>query len=125
MKLVNANLKSAKEFANRMMDGEVFYFNDWEYAYYPHEGGFYKHLPSHKMHVHVCLCLYEDIQIEAKWYEDIEKPVICWVSDNSREERDCVDLIIAKVKGGYYTGGTYWKYATPVTADDLYKGEIK
>ena len=33
MKLINAHLKNEKEFSARMIDGDVFYLNGWQYSY--------------------------------------------------------------------------------------------
>ena len=118
MKLVDAKLSSAKEFANRMMDGEIFYREGWSYLYYC--GEFLREHPQEFDTCPINLEKYGEMQVKAKWDENIEKPILCWVSDISGNEKDFAALIVEKC-GGYYhiADGARWKYATPVTMSDL------
>lgn len=126
MKLVDAKLKSAKEFATRMIDGEVFYFDGCKYAYCISESCFYRESLNDQLDAgYINLEAYKEMQIEAKWYDDIKKPILCWISHHSKNKKTEAQFIEEKVEGGYMTtSGIRYKYVTPVTAEDLYKGEL-
>lgn len=132
MKLVDANLSSAKEFANRMMDGEVFYFTGRKCAYSPYEGRFYMKATGNSTDLlPLSLKAYTEMQIEAKWDDGIKEPVICWVRNIRGDERACsitekrVALITSEMNGCYFdSDGAAWNCVTPITADDLYNGEL-
>ena len=119
LKLVDANLKSEKEFANRMMDGEVFYYKGFSHRFF--NGYFSRVKLDERLILPIDFGRYKEMLIEAKWDDDIKKPILCWVSDISGNEKNFAALIIGKCGEGYYfeADGARWKYATPVTAEDL------
>ncbi len=120
MKLKNANLKSEMEFANRMMDGEVFYLDGWKCAFCAPGSRFMMESPNRCMSRSLGLESYKDMQIEAKWDDDIKEPILCWVSSESGDDRVMAVFIIEK-QGEFYieSDDTLWRYATPVTMSDL------
>lgn len=60
------------------------------------------------------------------WYENITKPVLCWVSDGNPDERLCIMHIrefrentTRQFFCNNHFGGISWKYATPVKKGEL------
>lgn len=55
-----------------------------------------------------------------QWYENITKPVLCWVSDKDQFDKLSVARIIERGSDRLYkdTEGMYWDCATPVTDEE-------
>lgn len=64
-----------------------------------------------------------DLFFTTKWYDNITKPVLCWVTDGSPEFEDKYLAILIESYdeevGFMSTDETDWKYAKPVVAEDL------
>ena len=67
----------------------------------------------------------EDLeQHDVEWFNDINKPVMCWVSNEDLNEKKYVELVTRYYnKSGEFTSiqGNDWKFATPVTSDTFLK----
>ena len=121
---VNAGLKSKKELATRLMEGDVFY----------HKGS-----NGSKMKVHFDPSgrspfridayplssfwdMFEEFTEKQEWFNNIGDRVPCWVSNTDPTSRYCVDTIHTYKTSsdvpfcGYYED---WRYATPLKEDDL------
>lgn len=119
MKLVNAGIKSKKELAQRLIDGEVFFNSNGHKVYFDcgENNPFrvnYSPMDSGWRH-------YEGFRVEPPWYENITEPAICWVWD-SDEGSKLLQLVVSFGDDPDYPFTTkYNKFtnARPVTSDDL------
>ena len=129
-KLIPANIKSKKELAQRMLDGEVFvtsrgnkiYFNPETTCYSPFT--FYNKGRDEEASIVGAWDSYKDLFIkeEVEWYEEIpEQGVLCWhrgviansiiriMSYDSVQERAVCDKIL----------GASLNNLTPLTEDEI------
>jgi hypothetical protein len=123
MKTVNAGIKTVEEAMIRMIGGEVFYDSSshnkiyYDKSYVRSSSPFRLSLSTVKPYI-----LWDRVrewEVEVIWYENIEKPVLCWVSDIDPSLKENPDLIIVYNDNQYCTWSASWKYATPVTKEDL------
>ena len=67
----------------------------------------------------MCWGQYLTFQKEVIWYENIEKPVLCYVNDHNPENRQLIAVIKQYNKDApspfECLNSDYWEYATPVT----------
>jgi hypothetical protein len=118
--LVNANIKSKKELAQRLIDGEVFYTESGIKVFYdeiqdstPFRLGIYNLVGD-------VWESYSSLFKEVNWWDNIpEEGVLCWVDDCDREPKRVAALITSKECGGYRSvGGSRWTYARPVKPEE-------
>ena len=91
MKLINANIKTIGELVKRLVDGEVFHTDRSTLKFIPDSvqpfndiaAGNYYNIDWSVIELH-------SLKVEAKWYEDITDPVICWAWDENDEEKSLV-----------------------------------
>ena len=118
MKTKPANVKSAKEMIERLLEGEVFILDD-EYLDYRenYESPFrLGNLPLQNF-----LC-YEELLTEIAWTEDLGRGVPCWVWDEGDGERS-IELItsISKSSNYPYEGSiSSWQHAEPIKPEECY-----
>lgn len=68
-----------------------------------------------------------EIYHEQKWYENIpEQGVLCWISDFDENSKSIMHIITRYDKNRDHSNfisksQTQWRYATPVTADEIEK----
>lgn len=130
MKLKNANIKSKEEALHRMLDGEVFYYNTVK-LYYSKElfeglNSLFiaEHKDGYRDELLGLLDTYHLFEIEHNWEDDLrDENILCFVWD--RSELRYASIVCEKQDGQYLTDhGCRWKFATPVTKEDLWnKGE--
>lgn len=126
MKLVNAEIKSKKELATRLMAGEVFWSNNEYKVYYEDVGGRSSPFRFGNSELSFCWADYATLQKEVIWYENIEKPVLCWCSDSedyATQENGHLLLVKSYTRAGtsdypFDTEEDQWKYATPVSQEE-------
>ena len=134
MKLVNAGLKSKAEMAIALASGEVFY--DAVGAKLWFDGETDHTIPyriSHPLQGDVPIMgtwiKYSSLRKEAPWEESLdgtrENAVLCWVSDHKSASKHRAALVISYGQGRYGTLVNFWRYATPVTPEDLLSSEIE
>lgn len=131
MKLVNAGIKSKRELAERLMAGEEFFTLGGALISYEENASGSPFRFRVKDGLHDVWNSYESLQKEASWYENIEKPILCWASDYKGQNN--------KLQGKLYLISTYtgessypfsgtdetiWKYATPVTQEEVDQWDI-
>lgn len=121
-KYVNANIKSKKELAQRMIDGEEFYFENYKgekvkVMFMPHYENPFRYGGERLKSVwneYLKFLLIE----EPKWYGDITKPVPCFVSNY--KEPTIIKLVTCKLNGVFETtDGNIYQEAVPLTVDDI------
>ena len=127
MNLVNAGIKSKKELAERMMNGEALFLRGVPFAYNE------EHVNPFRVGscpLNDSWALYRDVQKEAEWFHSIDKPVLCLVSDKNVEDfYSTVTTYIASYDSDAINPfisayGLSWRHARPVTVDDLIKDII-
>jgi len=129
MKLVNAEIKSKKELATRLMEGEVFWTQSGAKIYFLEENFQpYDAIPFRfdEIALDGSWEEYPDLQKEVIWYKNIEKPVLCWCNDaeGCDNQKSGALLLVKgytlKVSSDYPfdTNDNHWKYATPVTQEE-------
>lgn len=67
---------------------------------------------------------FAEMEIETPWEEELKnRPILCWVSDTSEEERNRIQLIASFNGKRYktYSGYVMWEYATPITEEESKK----
>ena len=119
---VNAGIKSTKEMYTRLLEGEVFYFEDERYVF--EDGYFYTRYKEGGVDPYINLLeKYEHFQVKKPWYEFASEgnPILCKVWDNDSEgEKYQVqfDLIsgfdIDEQECYIGEDGCSWMNATPV-----------
>lgn len=122
---VNAGITSKKELATRLMAGEEFTLNKALVKYTPcRTGNPFRHdddgLEGAWDH-------FKCMVIENQWHTDIGKPVLCWVSNLSSTDRKracCIHKYVPGTSYPFEDGDASWVYATPVTVDDLFEGDL-
>ena len=126
IKRVNAGLTSKSELYKRLFDGEVFYTELGGKLYYDELYITRGETPFRLGESYLAgiatryALLLSEVDVE--WYDVITKPVLCWVSDSSSNRNTYSTLITSYNKGANlpFKAGVYnWKYATPVTPEDL------
>ena len=62
-----------------------------------------------------------EIYTEPPWFENIsEEGILCWVSDAPIHERINVNIrTVMRKDAEYHTITDYWKYAVPLTPDEV------
>lgn len=69
-----------------------------------------------------------ELTIKPKWYENIPgHGILCWVSNvegRTNQKDGCVDVIqlLPSIHGRFVGRDQCWKYATPVTKDEVWEG---
>lgn len=138
---INANIKSKRELAQRLLDGEVFYLgNGCTRLYFDETDG---NSPFRIVQVDCTKVRYASqameprwidyhslqIKKEVKWYDKLDgtaqNGVYCFVWDDGYEFNPLkpeIELIVAyhaEESGFYGASGIFWQNAKPMTAEDL------
>ena len=122
MKIVNANLRSKAELVRQLVQGEVFYYQGEKVLFNetcdnPFRLGFTS-LAGH-------WDKYKHFNVEACWYENIDKPIACFIGDvQEHVDRKLFIRMITEYRpdNGYHfkdASDTGYRFATPLTADDI------
>ena len=126
IKRVNAGLTSESELYKRLFDGEIFYTATGSKLYYSEPYALKGETPFRfdDKYLAGIATMYELLlsEVDVEWYDVITKPVLCWVSDSSSKRKIFSALITSYTTGSNlpFKAGVYnWKYATPVTPEDL------
>lgn len=134
-KLVPANVSTKKEFYQRMLDGEVFHLTGATYSF---EEAYTR--PFIRRKGNLLTLLRSDVpysalevEIEVPWYEDIPpNGVLCWCWDGvgTINLKKNLRIITHYESDTPYTYrgdscGNCWKYATPVTVEEIAKYVLK
>jgi hypothetical protein len=96
----NAGIKSKKEAAQRLIDGEVFYspISQSEIKFVPSRTQPFRYVESRKF-VDNCLDMawdtFADWQVKVDWRENIGEGVLCWVWDDDSEKRKRIAVVVA------------------------------
>lgn len=122
MKLVNAGIKSKKELAERLINGEVFYHNGslarTEIKFILDYANPFRYGSDQ---LNLVWSEYESMLKEVAWYEDITEPVICWVWDS--DEVDKTPRVVESFGDDpdypFTTNNNKFMNARPVTPDEL------
>ena len=123
-KYVNAGIKSQIDLAQRLLDGEVFYDSNETSIEIDREGA---GDPFKSVARCVGWNFFRGLTVkkEIEWYEDPDSfPCLCWVDHfdkNPRGDKHEADIIIGYEDRCYVPqrDGTPWRYATPVTDEEL------
>ena len=127
MKLVNAEIISKSQLAQRLIDGEVFHFKEDQIFFQPSHANPFRY-GGGNMNL-----IWEDYRrfwMEEEWIPESSVPVICYVGDTEHalSLKSAVSLINDYCVGALFpfidTKGTAFAFAKPVTADDLIEEEI-
>ena len=125
-----AELKTWQEAAKRMIDGEVFYYQDAELSCDTLGDSEVNFVVSSSGSSELITGLWEDVKswkVKMSWEDalDENEPVLCWVSKFDEEARSRAFVIthIDYSSGKRYlsAGGSRWKYARPVNPDECLK----
>lgn len=133
-KYVNAGLKSKAEAIKRLLDGEVF-FRDNCKIYYDettdYANPFIIENEFDKEVLNLSWATYSKwtIQVIPRWYDNLGEGILCWASNDENDENGWVEKIVT----GYDEGFIYpfntrlnrWKYARPMTKEEITKYTIK
>lgn len=133
-KLVNAGLKSKKELAQRMIDGEVFIHETGARLYYSEQSPLGKSpfLVKHsdgdieEIEGLWSYCSEMLVEVEVEWYDYLEEtgPRLCWVGDTEEtlKRGSKVRLVKMFCENTYIdTSNVPWEYAIPLTKEELLK----
>lgn len=131
-KLVNAGLKSKKEFTQRMLDGVVFIHETGARLYYSENSPLQespfrvKHPDGAIEEVKGYWSSCSEMSVEVEWDDCLEKtgPGLCWVADTKEilKEKSKVRLVKIFYEDTYIdTSNIPWRYAEPLTKEELLK----
>lgn len=142
MKLVNAEIKTAEELAQRILNKEILFtengleiqFNDGFIDESPLHASFYQLFDDGVL---VAIDQYQSlvpqtIQRLAEWHEQTDSLVPCFVWDDSEIKNDVKRIrMVIPCKKYHLSGAHYfetydrnqWHNATPLTEADLFKAE--
>jgi len=126
MRHVNAQIKTIQEARARLEAGETFWLNGSCISY--DEEYIYNGLSPYRCKNSALKdywYYYAEWKVKVEWYDNITKPVFCWVSNSSPSDRDIAVWICEKVPDSPISfkavSGQVYNYATPVQVSDLLK----
>lgn len=112
----NANIQTIEECYRRLLDGEVFYFEDNIIMFVKNTGIVIKNENKFTDYIYPSWLTqnYKKFEIKSNWYENIKKPIPCWVGDTEEElkSHEKIALIIL------YHADQNYKFEAE---DDIYK----
>lgn len=118
----NAGIKSMKEAAQRLINGEVFYIRECKLYFDVSK------IPPFRVGSDSILNLWRDFeewQIKSEWYEDLGEGVLCWAWDSGDEERSRTEIVVRYEAERVYKFGTergcWFAYAEPITKEEAKK----
>ena len=121
MKYINAGIKSKKELAQRLIDGEAIYTPYFKLITFD-EDKFEQPFTVGDNTLNATWRDFAECQLLAKWQDDIGDGVFCWVSDYDENEKSKVRLILsynpAATYAYYAQSGAPYMYATPLTKEE-------
>ena len=123
-KYINANIKSKKELAQRLSNGEVFYTPGNKYKLYFKESSDGNPFALDCASMNGAWSLYKELLIKKEWYEDLTEPMLCYVSDVIDGDFCEIKFISEFVDEKFIETHSFnkWKYATPIaTLSELNK----
>jgi len=128
----NAGIKSKKEAAQRLIDGEVFYspISQSEIKFVPSRTQPFRYVESRN--VDNCLDMawdtFADWQVKVDWRENIGEGVLCWVWDDDSEKRKRIAVVVAyhkyrAITERFVTDDNVgsWANAKPLTPEEAKK----
>lgn len=124
MKLINADIKTEEEMYHRMVDSEVFYYDNNKVKF---ENGQFKAInkSGFEQTFGQFRDRFKDFMIEQSFENALSSPdynPLCWVSDLKVGVRINIRRIVAydhKSEGYIDVSGNSWSYATPVETNEL------
>jgi len=123
---VNAGIKSTKEMYTRLLEGEVFYFEDEKYIF--EDGYFYTRYEEEGGGVPYINLLekYKHFQIKKPWYEfaSEENPILCRVREKEGGYTMYEEIIgyHKSIEYPYQTSFNSWFHAEPVKPSECFQG---
>jgi len=128
----NAGIKSKKEAAQRLIDGEVFYspISQSEIKFVPSRTQPFRYVESRN--VDNCLDMawdtFADWKVKVDWRENIGEGVLCWVWDDDSEKRKRIAVVVAyhkyrAIPERFVTDDNVgsWANAKPLTPEEAKK----
>ena len=126
IKRVNAGITSRSDLYKRLFNGEIFYTRVGGKLYYSEPYSIIGESPCRFDETYLAgIATTYDLllsEVKIEWYDDITESVLCWVSDLNPTAKRYTTLIISYDKEPHYSFKARahdWKYATPVTPEDL------
>lgn len=114
----NAGIKSKKEAAQRLIDGEVFYCAGRKIKFDPSCVNPFR---FETVNIYVW-DMYADWQIKPEWYENLGEGRLCWVWDADGAPGQRVAIVVKYEVGNKFgTASVWWRYAEPLTDEELAK----
>lgn len=133
-KFVPGKINYAHEAYILMTEGKLLKYDGKIMRYDAHLQAFVSKAPGEaaQMLSTLSTVLFGKIQIYAEltWEDDVSnsKPCVCWVSNSSPTMKSAAAVIHtiddALIKTYGAVDGEYWKFATPLTLEDCWSGEI-
>jgi len=127
----NAGIKSKKEAAQRLIDGEVFYWDGAQLSFRDndHEQPFGTIMISRSsnLDMNVSWGSFDEWEVDVDWRENIGKGVWCWVWDSDESDRSAfiVKNYNMKDKMPYITDFGGWMNAEPMTEAEVMEYVLK
>ena len=127
-KKVNAGLKSREELYTRLIEGEMFdslagILLCYRPSFIRRGESPFRFGPQPMSYIAYHYKLFTT-EVDVEWYEEIVKPVLCWVSDTNADQKKFLRLVTHYYKDShnpfhFRAEACNWRYATPVTQEDL------
>ena len=118
----NAGIESKKEAAQRLIDGEKFYWRGMEISFDPSHTSPFRNGESDLIR---SWSNYEQWEVAFEWYDDLGEGVLCWMWDSNEEPGERVRLVTRYAPEDASKFGTkncaWFEHATPMTAEEVKK----
>lgn len=122
----NAGIKSKKEAAQRLIDGEMFWFDGWKIHFDDSEWVPFR---IDDDELYATWSTFAEWETEIDWRENIGKGVLCWVWDRNKEEkiiRVITGFIEKRGSQQYITRNNIgFNYAEPMTEAEVMEYVLK
>ncbi len=120
--LKNAGIKSKTEAAQRLINGEKFYWGGLEMSFDPSRTNPFR---AEESDLTGYWYYYKKWEVKFEWYDDLGEGVLCWVWDGNEEPRRRVGVVTRYVSESVFKfslkSGAWVEHATPMTSEEVKK----
>ena len=120
--LKNAGIKSKTEAAQRLINGEKFYWGGLEMSFDPSRTNPFR---AEESDLTGYWYYYKKWEVKFEWYDDLGEGVLCWVWDGNEEPRRRVGVVTRYVSESVFKfslkSDAWFEHAEPVTSEEVKK----
>ena len=120
--LKNAGIKSKTEAAQRLINGEKFYWGGLEMSFDPSRTNPFR---AEESDLTGYWYYYKKWEVKFEWYDDLGEGVLCWVWDGNEEPRRRVGVVTRYVSERVFKfsikSDAWVEHDTPMTSEEVKK----